>query len=230
MSLKFLIFSLPLSILLFADTQEEQSIEALATQYIGGKYIWGGETPQGFDCSGYTQYIYKQVGINLPRTALQQSKVGKTIIHENYKKGDLLFFLTDKRRGIPITHVGIYLEENKFIHAASTKKGIIISDLTTSHYGKLLVTASRVLTEEQQQEFTPKLFNRLFIQAVKSNTKISTVPSYQEQNLSLSLLERAIRSDTKIYLNKKDKVHQENNQSLSWVQKAIQSDTKIILP
>lgn len=230
MNLKNLILFISLSTLLFADNQEAKNIEALATQYIGGKYIWGGETPKGFDCSGYTQYIYKQIGINLPRTALQQSKIGKTIKHEKYKKGDLLFFLTDRKRNIPITHVGIYLENDNFIHAASTKKGIIISDLSTSQYGKALVSASRVLSQEQQQEFRPKLFSRLFIQAIKSDTKIAISPLSQEQNLSLSRLEQAIRGDTKIYLNKKNKVSKKYNQSLSLVQRAIQSDTKIILP
>ena len=136
-----------LLITLYALAQNSQAstIEALAKRYIGGKYIWGGETPKGFDCSGYTQYIYKQVGINLPRTALLQSEVGEKIKNESYQKGDLLFFLTDKKRGIPITHVGIYLEDNKFIHAASKKKGIIISSFSKSRYSRLFVKATRII-------------------------------------------------------------------------------------
>ncbi|NEW59902.1 C40 family peptidase [Sulfurovum sp. bin170] len=183
-----------------ANSNQAKTIEALAKEYIGGKYIWGGETPQGFDCSGYTQYIYKQVGITLPRTALLQSKVGTIVIDESYKKGDLLFFLTDKTRGISITHVGIYLEDNKFIHAASTKKGIIISDLTKSKYGSLLVSVSRVLSQEQREIFQPIFFSEALKRAVHSNSKIRLISQDQESNQTLSKLEEAIKSDSKVIL------------------------------
>lgn len=115
-----------------------------AKYYRGGKYVWGGTTPNGFDCSGYVQYLYKKHKINLPRTAYSQSKIGKTIALKDIKKGDLLFFLTDKSRGIPITHVGIYLGNNKFIHAASRKDGIIISPINYGSYRDCFVTAKRV--------------------------------------------------------------------------------------
>ena len=124
--------------------QKQQLINE-AKFYKGGKYVWGGTTPQGFDCSGYVQYLYKKHHINLPRTAYAQSKKGKTIFKPFLQKGDLLFFLTDKKRKIPITHVGIYLGEGKFIHAASKKKGIIISPLETGYYAKKFVLAKRVL-------------------------------------------------------------------------------------
>jgi cell wall-associated NlpC family hydrolase len=117
-----------------------------AKHHLGGKYVWGGTVPSGFDCSGYVQYLYKKEGVQLPRTALQQSKVGKDVTWQPLKKGDLLFFLTDRKRGIPVTHVGMYLGNNKFIHAASKKKGIIISPFTPkSKYGKLFVRARRII-------------------------------------------------------------------------------------
>lgn len=122
--------------------QEELEIEKLSKKYLGGRYSWGGTNPNGFDCSGYTQFIYKKKGINLPRTALAQSKVGETVSIKNLQKGDLLFFLTDKKRGIPVTHVGVYLENGKFIHAASKKRGIIISSL--ADYRSRFVKAKRV--------------------------------------------------------------------------------------
>ena len=111
----------------------------------GGKYVWGGTTPKGFDCSGYVQYLYKKNGINLPRTAWSQSKQGIAVDKAHLEKGDLLFFLTDKKRGIPVTHVGIYLGNGEFIHAASKKKGIIISPLTHGHYADTFVSARRVV-------------------------------------------------------------------------------------
>ncbi len=125
-------------------TQKEKLIE-YAKYFKGGKYIWGGTTPEGFDCSGYVQYLYGKHHIRLPRTAYAQSKKGIEIDRQHLQKGDLLFFLTDKSRGIPVTHVGIYLGNGKFIHAASKKQGIIISPLFTGHYADKFVKATRIL-------------------------------------------------------------------------------------
>jgi len=116
-----------------------------AKKHLGGKYVWGGTRPEGFDCSGYMQYLYKKEGIQLPRTAYAQSKVGKYVTRSELKKGDLLFFLTDKSRNIPVTHVGMYIGDDKFIHAASKKKGIIISSLSKSRYNKIFVKAKRII-------------------------------------------------------------------------------------
>jgi len=124
---------------------DKQKLLEDAKYFKGGKYIWGGTTPEGFDCSGYVQYLYKKHNINLPRTAWAQSKKGTSVAIDDLQKGDLLFFLTDKKRGIPVTHVGIYMGEGKFIHAASKKKGIIISPLTYGSYARTFVSAKRVV-------------------------------------------------------------------------------------
>jgi len=124
---------------------DKQKLLEDAKYFKGGKYVWGGTTPEGFDCSGYVQYLYKKHNINLPRTAWQQSKQGQVVERDELQKGDLLFFLTDKKRGIPITHVGIYIGNGKFIHAASKDKGIIISPLTHGSYAKTFVSARRVV-------------------------------------------------------------------------------------
>ncbi len=116
-----------------------------AKTHLGENYVWGGTKPNAFDCSGYMQYLYRKEGVELPRTAYSQSKVGKKVSRFELKKGDLLFFLTDKSRGIPVTHVGMYLGEDKFIHAASKKKGIIISSFSKSRYSRLFVTARRII-------------------------------------------------------------------------------------
>lgn len=129
------------------SNKEKQTLIENAKYFKGGKYIWGGTTPEGFDCSGYVQYLYKKNHIHLPRTALAQSYKGVTIATNDLQKGDLLFFLTDKSRGIPITHVGIYIGNGEFIHAASKKKGIIISPLYTGHYANKFVSAKRVLPQ-----------------------------------------------------------------------------------
>ena len=125
--------------------EDKKKLLDYAKFFKGGKYVWGGTTPKGFDCSGYVQYLYKKHNVNLPRTAWSQSKKGIPIDKAHLEKGDLLFFLTDKKRGIPVTHVGIYLGNGEFIHAASKKKGIIISPITHGHYADTFVSARRVL-------------------------------------------------------------------------------------
>ena len=126
--------------------RDKQKLLADAKMFKGGRYVWGGTTPDGFDCSGYVQYLYRKNHISLPRTAWAQSQKGEPVSIENLQKGDLLFFLTDKSRGIPVTHVGIYIGHGEFIHAASKKQGIIISPLTHGSYAKKFVSARRVLT------------------------------------------------------------------------------------
>jgi len=128
----------------FTEADKKKLLD-YAKYFKGGKYVWGGTSPKGFDCSGYVQYLYKKHDVNLPRTAWAQSKKGISVDINNLEKGDLLFFLTDKKRGIPVTHVGIYIGNGEFIHAASKKKGIIISPITHGHYAKTFVSAKRVL-------------------------------------------------------------------------------------
>ena len=126
---------------------DKQKLLEDAKYFKGGKYVWGGTTPEGFDCSGYVQYLYEKHNINLPRTAWAQSKQGVPVNKDNLQKGDLLFFLTDKKRGIPVTHVGIYIGNGNFIHAASKKKGIIISPITHGSYARCFVKAKRLLPQ-----------------------------------------------------------------------------------
>ena len=129
------------------SAEDKQKLIEDAKYFKGGKYVWGGTTPEGFDCSGYVQYLYKKHHINLPRTAWAQSKKGISVDKGHLQKGDLLFFLTDKKRGIPVTHVGIYIGNGEFIHAASKKKGIIISPITHGSYARCFVSAKRVTTQ-----------------------------------------------------------------------------------
>ena len=126
-----------------SDLDKQKLLED-AKYFKGGRYVWGGTTPEGFDCSGYVQYLYKKHNIDLPRTAWAQSKKGESVDMDHLQKGDLLFFLTDKKRGIPVTHVGIYIGNGNFIHAASKKQGIIISPLTHGSYAETFVSARRV--------------------------------------------------------------------------------------
>ena len=153
-------------------TNTSKEIEVLAKKYLGGKYTWGGTTPEkGMDCSGYTKFIFNKVGVKLPRTAWEQSKVGKDVVG-TLKKGDLLFFNTDPKRGIPVTHVGVYLEDGKFIHAANTKEGIIISPLE-GFYKKTYLGAKRVLSNSKSLVYNKDFFNPILKNALLAQTKIA---------------------------------------------------------
>jgi len=116
----------------------------LAKTKLGRKYVWGAQGKNVFDCSGLTQYVYKKQGINIPRRAIWQSKFGKQVSRKNLKKGDLVFFDTSKRRKGYVNHVGIYIGNNKFIHASSAKKKVVITSLNKNFYSKRFTGGRRV--------------------------------------------------------------------------------------
>lgn len=121
-----------------------QEIVSYAKKYLGSKYVYGGATPRGFDCSGFTMYVYKQYGVKLSHSATAQSKVGTKIEKANLQAGDLVFF-SDYRTYKGIGHCGIYVGDGKFIHASTEKTGVITSSLNSGSYVKRYVTATRVV-------------------------------------------------------------------------------------
>lgn len=123
------------------ERSSASGILTTARNYMGVPYVYGGESPKGFDCSGFTQYVYDKNGIALPRTAEAQSRVGKKVTRSELEPGDLVFFNTEKSGSI--NHVGIYVGNNDFIHASRTL-GITVTSLDSSYYKNILVTASRI--------------------------------------------------------------------------------------
>jgi cell wall-associated NlpC family hydrolase len=114
-------------------------VEALAAR--GIRYRWGGASRGGFDCSGFTRYLFARMrGILLPHSASRQARYGEKVPRDALQSGDLVFFRTN-RRGI--SHVGVYVGGNCFVHAANRRKHVRVDELT-GYYARRYVTARRV--------------------------------------------------------------------------------------
>ena len=114
----------------------------LALSQVGKPYIWATANPNvGFDCSGLVYYVYKQVGINLSRTTYTQVNHGTSVSASELRKGDLVFF----NNGGGVDHVGIYIGNNKFVHASSPETGVIVSTLFGGYFGNTFVGARRLI-------------------------------------------------------------------------------------
>lgn len=118
-------------------------VVAVAQQFLGYRYVWGGTSPRtGFDCSGYTWYVYQQVGKPIPRYPLEsQIASGPRISRDQLLPGDLLFWQNTYKAGL--SHVGIYLGGNRFIHAESEATGIQIRSMSEPFWASRYVGASR---------------------------------------------------------------------------------------
>ncbi len=123
------------------SSSKASAIITTAKSYIGVPYVWGGTTPTGFDCSGFTQFVLNKHGVSIPRVTADQYSAGTAVSKSNLKVGDLVFFTTYKPGP---SHVGFYLGSGKFIHASSSK-GVTISDINSSYYSSKYIGARRVL-------------------------------------------------------------------------------------
>ena len=124
-------------------------IVSTAMQYLGTRYVYGGASPSGFDCSGFTMYVFGQYGYNLPHTATGQwqSGLGTRIYSINeLQPGDLVFFCDPSRSaGKACSHAGIYVGNGQHIHSSSSRSGgVIISDLTSGYYNTYFVGGIRL--------------------------------------------------------------------------------------
>lgn len=108
------------------------AVATYAKQYVGCKYVRGGTSPSGFDCSGFTTYVYKHFGVTLSRTAAGQYGNGKAVT--SLQAGDLVMFSYGKG----ISHVGIYIGGNQFVHAANSRSGVRIDSLSGSYKSKFV--------------------------------------------------------------------------------------------
>ncbi len=116
-----------------------------ARDYLGVPYRLGGTTTMAFDCSGFVQKVYKSVGIDLPRTAREQYKVGREVERDEISHGDLVFF---KAYSSYPSHVGIYIGDNYFIHASTKNRKVRIDSLDETYYRKRFIGAKRLIEAE----------------------------------------------------------------------------------
>ena len=120
------------------------NIVAYAKKYMGYKYVSGGSSPStGFDCSGFTSYVYKQCGISISRSSSAQASNGTAVSKSNLQPGDLVIF--NNRANTSIGHVGIYIGGNTFIHAGNSGTGVITTSLSDSYYQARYVTGRRII-------------------------------------------------------------------------------------
>jgi lipoprotein Spr len=124
----------------FADSKMDKVID----KAIGTKYVAGGVSTSGFDCSGFTRYVFDKIGITLPHQSASQYQMGTAVSRDEMRPGDLVFFNTS---GKGISHVGIYVGDGQFAHASSSR-GVTISSLSDSYYVNRYVGAKRIMSTD----------------------------------------------------------------------------------
>ncbi len=122
-----------------------QSVVDYAIQYVGYPYVVGGKNPEsGFDCSGFTRYVYLKFGYSLGATAASQNNIGTDISRNDLQPGDLLLFYDEAKT--KIGHTGIYISNGEFVHAANPKRGVVTDNLNTNtYYNERFIIAKRIV-------------------------------------------------------------------------------------
>jgi hypothetical protein len=134
-------FVVPVCVLLSVSSALAEDVVDLAAKLIGRPYVWGAEGPHSFDCSGLTQYVYQEFGINLPRRAVDQSKFGNQV--GRFQPGDLLFFSTDTRQSL-VTHVGLYEGDGMMIQASKSHGRVRRDSIEEPYWQDRFMIARRV--------------------------------------------------------------------------------------
>lgn len=119
------------------------SVAEFAKQYIGYNYVYGGSGPTSFDCSGFTMYVFKQFGINLPHNAVTQSNYGAYVSKENLVPGDLVIF--NNYSNTSIGHAAIYIGNGRIVHAANSNRGVTTDTILSGYYDIRFVEGRRLL-------------------------------------------------------------------------------------
>lgn len=127
-----------------SKSSKGQEIVDYAMGFVGYPYVYGGSSPKGFDCSGFTSYVYRHFGYKLNRSAAGQLDNGVPVSKSELQPGDLVMFKrgSSKKRA---SHVGLYIGGGKFVHASTAKVGVIVSSMNSDYYTAGFVGARRIV-------------------------------------------------------------------------------------
>lgn len=142
---QYLLASRSIHLMRYAEWEKErlgQKVASNAQRFLGTPYVWGGTSPNGFDCSGFAQYVMKSSGVKVPRNSYEQFEVGQPVAKESLKPGDLVFFSTYAPGP---SHLGIYIGNGRFVHALNRTTGVTVSTLDADYYKARFIGAKRVL-------------------------------------------------------------------------------------
>jgi cell wall-associated NlpC family hydrolase len=124
--------------------RSSSSVVRVAFSKVGASYRWGSTGPYSFDCSGFTTYVMKQMGVNVPRSSRAQFGSGRAVSRNGLLPGDLVFFQGFSGRG-GVGHVGVYIGNNRMVHASTPSTGVIVSSLAERYYSSRYLGARRYL-------------------------------------------------------------------------------------
>ena len=123
-------------------TQGEKIVQ-FALSFLGTKYVWGGTSPEGFDCSGFVNYTYSHFGYSLTRVADSQYRNDGVLVEKaDLQPGDILCFSSD---GSYVNHVGIYIGNNEFVHSSSSSTGVVVGRLDSAYYTRVFLAGKRIV-------------------------------------------------------------------------------------
>lgn len=164
------------------------SIVEYGKQFMSVPYVWGGTSPSGFDCSGFTQYVYKnEAGVSIPRTTDQQYKIGTSVDKSDLQPGDLIFYKNTYRKGI--SHVGVYAG-NDMVLNATTSKGVALVSMDDPYWGPKYAGAKRVLEEENIPEW--------FTDVSEASATYAAIKEMSEKEIITGFEDATFRPDEKV--------------------------------
>jgi cell wall-associated NlpC family hydrolase len=124
--------------------RSSSNVVRVAFSKVGASYRWGAMGPYNFDCSGFTRFVLKQMGVNLPHSSSAQFNGGRAVSRNGLLPGDLVFFQGFSGRG-GVGHVGVYIGNNRMVHASTPSTGVIVSSLSERYYSSRYLGARRYL-------------------------------------------------------------------------------------